>query len=203
VSTEEIWREFSRPLLEFLCRRLPDPSDAEDLLQEIFLRVHIRIHTLRDHSRLAPWLYRIARNVLIDRKRKERRERKGGASPGLPLPEELPADESARARAGSEPERQIASGLRGMVELLPEGYRQALTLYELEGVKQREIARRLGLSLSGAKSRVQRGRQMLKEALLECCHFEFDRRGHIIDYRERQSCCRRCGCSSGAADAPG
>ena len=79
-----------------------------------------------------------------------------------------------------------------MVNSLPEKYRQALLLTEFRGLKQSEMAKELGLSLSGAKSRVQRGREMLRDALLDCCHFEFDRRGHLIDYTPRIDCCRRC-----------
>ena len=181
TSSEEIWRGFSRQLLGFLRRRASDPSEAEDLLQEVFLKVHTRIQTLQDHARLAPWLFQIARNTLIDHERKRR--------PGAPLDEELPADSGPPV---NESERQIAASLLRMVEELPAGYREAVGMYELEGLKQDEIARRLGLSLSGAKSRIQRGREMLRQALLACCHFDFDMRGRIMDYRERQDCCACC-----------
>lgn len=63
---------------------------------------------------------------------------------------------------------------------LPDPYQQAVRLFELEGVPQQEIADRLGLSLSGAKSRVQRGRDRLRALLFDCCTFERDRRGNVI-----------------------
>ena len=75
-----------------------------------------------------------------------------------------------------------------MVESLPDDYRQALLLTEYEGLTQRELAERLGLSVSGAKSRVQRAREKLKEMLLDCCHFEFDRLGRVIDYQPKYAC---------------
>ena len=74
------------------------------------------------------------------------------------------------------------------------GFRQvpgALVLTEFEGLTQVEMAEELGLSVSGAKSRVQRARAMLRDDLLECCHFEFDRLGHVIDYEPRPRCCPR------------
>ena len=68
---------------------------------------------------------------------------------------------------------------------LPEHYRQALELTELEGVTQKEAAGRLGLSVSGMKARVQRGRSKLKDVIDDCCSIEFDRRGGLVDYHRR------------------
>ncbi len=77
--------------------------------------------------------------------------------------------------------------------------RQALILTEYQGLTQRELAERLGLSFSGAKSRVQRAREKLKQQLLECCHFELDRRNHILDYQPR---CHRCETVACCTDEP-
>src|SRR5260221_14706069 len=87
--------------------------------------------------------------------------------------------------------------IQEMIDDLPVDYRQALLLTEYEGLTQRELAERLGLSLSGAKSRVQRAREKLKAMLLDCCHFEFDRLGKIIDYQPRCACCANQQCGSG------
>jgi RNA polymerase sigma-70 factor (ECF subfamily) len=180
-TTEDLWNEFSRELRRFILRRVSDPTDADDILQDVFVKLHTRIDTLRDEDRIAPWLYRIARNTLIDYYRDRRLT--------VPVPETLVVeDEPAESDAAS----HIASGLTGMVDCLPDKYRQAVTLSELQGVPQQQVADRLGLSLSGAKSRVQRGRGLLRDALLDCCHFEFDRRGRVIDYTPRPDCCRYC-----------
>jgi RNA polymerase sigma-70 factor (ECF subfamily) len=81
-----------------------------------------------------------------------------------------------------------------MVQSLPETYRQAIVLSEFEGLTQKELAARLDLSLSGAKSRVQRGRAQLKKMLLDCCRFEFDRRGTVIECEpRRKTSCPECG----------
>jgi RNA polymerase sigma-70 factor (ECF subfamily) len=183
-TTEHLWMQFSRHLREFIERRVSEASDVDDILQDVFLKIHTRIHTLRDENRIAPWIYRIARNTIYDYYRHRR--------PSESLPEDLAAS-SDQGENGAE--QQIAASLLTMLDDLPDGYRQAVILYELEGIKQEEIGVRLGLSHSGAKSRVQRGRQMLKDALLDCCHFDFDRTGRIIDYQERQLCCRQCTCA--------
>ena len=86
------------------------------------------------------------------------------------------------------------SAFRRMIHDLPDPYREAVRLTEIEGLTQAELARRLGISLSGAKSRVQRGRAQLKEQLIECCRFEFDRRGAVIDCEPRRTTpCPECG----------
>jgi RNA polymerase sigma-70 factor (ECF subfamily) len=102
------------------------------------------------------------------------------------IPETLPAEDEV-----IEPDAAdiLASSMREMVEALPDPYRQALLLTEYEGLTQAELAERLGISLSGAKSRVQRARQKIKDELLACCHFEFDRYGRVIDYWEHCCCC--------------
>jgi RNA polymerase sigma-70 factor, ECF subfamily len=90
----------------------------------------------------------------------------------------------------------LIPSVKAMVDSLPDTYREALILTEYEGLTQRELAERLGLSLSGAKSRVQRAREKLKAMLLDCCHFEFDRLGKIIDYQPNCTCCtnQECDC---------
>lgn len=183
LTTEAVWTAFREPLRRYVSRRVPEPSDADDVLQEVFLRVHTHLGALEDESRLAPWLYRIARSAVIDRHR--RRDRAQPLPEGFELPGEDPVD-------GEEPDaaRAIAGSLRPMIDRLPELYREALILSELEGLTQREVAARLGLSLTGAKSRVQRGRKLLKRALLECCHFDFDQRGRILQAVPRAACCR-------------
>lgn len=180
-TTEDIWNEFSAQLRGFVFKRIRDPADADDILQDVFVKLHTRIDTLRDEDRLVPWLYQIARHTIIDYYR--------ARQPSPPIPETLAVED---APDESDAATDIASGLNGMVASLPDKYRQAIVLSEFGGLTQRETADRLELSLSGAKSRVQRGRDMLRNQLLDCCHFEFDRLGHIIDYTPRPDCCRRC-----------
>jgi RNA polymerase sigma-70 factor (ECF subfamily) len=182
-TTESIWEAFSERLRNFIQSRVSDADDVEDLLQETFIRIHTRIDTLVDDTRLAAWVYQIARNLIVDyyRRRIE----------SMPLTEVLPA---APVFEDASAEAEIAAGLKDMVQELPEKYRQAIWLTEFSGLKQTELAEQLGLSPSGAKSRVQRGREMLRQSLLECCHFEFDRLGGMIAYTRRPDCCQVCGC---------
>lgn len=88
---------------------------------------------------------------------------------------------------------EVGDCLREMVQSLPSTYRKAMEMAEVEGVTQREVSERLGISLSGAKSRVQRGREKLKELLLDCCHVELDRRSNVTEYERRAGCEASCG----------
>ena len=182
-STTEIWERFSDDLHRYIARRVENPLDADDLLQDTFIKIHTHIDTLREEDRIIAWVYSIARNTINDyyRTRKVHFEI---AENSLVVDE--PGDD--------DPEKLLSQGLQGMIEQLPDKYKHPLKLHELQGIKQTEIAALLGLSLSGAKSRLQRGRQQLRQNLLDCCHFEFDRRGRIIDYIPKQQCCSQCNC---------
>lgn len=184
VTTEHIWEAFSTPPRQFIRKRVPDHESAEDILQEVFLKIHLHIADLRQREKLQSWVYQVTRNAIADYYRTLR-----PTSP-LDLPELL-AEESPEERV----EAVLASSMAAMVECLPEFDRQALLLTDNHGMKQRELAEWLGLSFSGAKSRVQRARGKLKQALLDCCHFEFDRLGHVIDYQPLCACCTQQSCA--------
>jgi RNA polymerase sigma-70 factor, ECF subfamily len=185
ISTESVWQAFHEPLGQFIRRQARDESAAEDILQDVFVKIHTHIDSLKDERKLQGWLYRIARNAIYDYYRSQRPTAE--LSETLDLLEELPEDDM---------ERELLPCLAEMVQRLPDDYRQALILTEYEGLTQKELAQRLGISLSGAKSRVQRAREKLKRMLLACCHFEFDRRGKIIDYQPRCACCTTAEASS-------
>ena len=186
MTTENLWETFHTGLKHFILKRIPDEQSADDILQETFLKIHTHIATLRDEAKLQSWMYQIARNAIADYYREHKAT--------VELPEELLLPEEPVFE--DDVIKDLIPGVKAMVESLPADYREALILTEYEGLTQRELAERLGLSLSGAKSRVQRAREKLKAMLLDCCHFEFDRFGKIIDYQPNCACCTDQGCSS-------
>jgi RNA polymerase sigma-70 factor (ECF subfamily) len=179
---ERVYDEFGEGLRSFVLRRVGDPDAAEDIVQDVFLKVHARINTLRDEEKVGAWVYRIARNAVNDH---YRATRPTADMPDLPYIPEDPAEEEVA--------RRLAETVRRFLDALPVPDREALILTEYEGLTQVELADRLGISVSGAKSRVQRARGRLKALLLECCHFELDRLGGVINYRPRVDCCAECG----------
>ncbi len=185
VTTEHVWEAFHTPLQQFIRRRVSDEATAEDVLQEVFLKIHQHMETLRDVKKLESWIYQITRNAIVDSYREPRPAATLESPEVLELPSELPDDDVVS---------ELLPCVRAMVRNLPELDRQALVLTEYQGLTQKELAERLGLSFSGAKSRVQRAREKLKQQLLECCHFELDRRGHILDYQPKCQCCETAAC---------
>jgi RNA polymerase sigma-70 factor (ECF subfamily) len=184
-TTDAIWMHLSSELRRFIRRRVSDDHVADDLLQETFVRVHRSIGTLQEAERLVAWVYQIARNVVHDHHRKAT-----NSTVALADAENV-SDDAHEPQTGC---RSI-TWLDEMIRALPDGYREAIQLAEIDGLSQPAVADRLGLSLSGAKSRIQRGRAMLKDILEQCCSFEFDGRGRVMgcDPKPNQQVCRDCG----------
>lgn len=177
-STDAVWAAFAEPVRRFIRRRVRDDADADDVLQIVFSKIHAGLGGLADTERLPAWIFRIARNAVIDHIRVR------ALGPAVvDLPDDVPDVQEPRSAV-----EELADCVRPLINRLPEPYRHALTVTEIEGRTQRELADSLGLSLSGAKSRVQRGREQLKTALLACCHVQFDRHGRVIDYEPRPGC---------------
>jgi RNA polymerase sigma-70 factor (ECF subfamily) len=177
-SLDQIWRDYHSGLLGFIRRRIGHADLAEDILQDVFVKAYSRLDTLADADRIQSWLYQIARNTIIDYYRT--------CKSAEPLPEEI----AQWQEHNDEEWRELGKCVLPMIETLPEGYREALRLSEIDGLPLKEVAQRLNLSLPGAKSRVQRGRERLKSAFLDCCHVKFDRHGTPIDWWPKKGCPR-------------
>jgi RNA polymerase sigma-70 factor (ECF subfamily) len=177
LSVETLWNHMHSRLLLFIRRRIPDDEDAEDILQDVFVKIHTHLESVQSLDRLEGWIFQIARNCIADYYRGRRR---------LVELTDLPVEQQFLPEDASE---RLAPDIRELVDNLPEPYRKALVLNEYQGLNQRELAEELGISVSGAKSRIQRARQKIKDSLLSCCHFELDERGVVLDFRPRCCCC--------------
>ena len=178
-NTEAIaWQAHRDALYRFVLKRVRHEAAAEDIVQEVFVKAYTRQETLKDPSKLRPWLYQITRNAIIDYYRMQK--------PSEAVPYELVHEDTKEEN--NRAQWELARCLVPLLNELPEPYRQVLRLTEFEGATQREAASHLGLSLSGAKSRVQRARKMLREVLLKCCRIELDRRGGVVGYEARDGC---------------
>jgi RNA polymerase sigma-70 factor (ECF subfamily) len=180
IST--LWQQHHDALLAFIRSRVKDREASLDILQEVFVKILTQLRTLRDREKVQSWLYQIARNSIADHYRFQR------TVAALSV-----ENEAETSQEDDTAMRHIESCLRPMIHGLPPIYREALLLSEIDGLSQKELALRLGISYSGAKTRVQRGRQLLREVLMACCTFEIDRYGKILDYHPRpQPACATC-----------
>ena len=187
-----LWAEFAPPLRGFLAKRVPPGVDADDLVQEVFLRVIRHAGNLRSTNRPEAWLFQIARNALRDSLRA--RLRRDGRNDAIDSEDDLPAEPDAAADRAAEAE--LAPCLTSMVNRLPEPYRTAIALTTVKGLSQADAARQLGISNSGMKSRVQRGRDRLRDMLVRCCAIAVDVRGGVSDFHLRSA--GACGSPSAA-----
>ncbi len=179
LTTNNAWNNFSSHVFNFIGTKVKVEEDAEDIMQDVFVRIHLSIGKLKEEDKLQAWIFRIARNAIIDYWKKRNKELEAhGQFPESNEDEELL-------------EHELRDCLLPMINDLPEKYREAIILSELEELKQKEVAEKLGISLSGAKSRVQRGREMLKQSFIDCCNFQLNGKGQVkAGYNEKQ--CYNC-----------
>jgi len=173
------WKELEQHLRPYLARRVASSADIDDLLQDIFVRMHQGLGSLRDEERFGGWVYRIANTALIDKARQRAR-----------APHLSSNEDTAAAAPVDASDDALQSDLGECVALfvgrLPSPYREAVTLTELEGLTQKQAAEMLGISLSGLKSRVQRGRDKIRHMFEECCQISVDCRGRVIECEPRR-----------------
>ena len=187
TTGSEIWQQVHHGLRAFIAKRVADETDVDDILQEVFLHVHRGIEQLKDPQRVLAWVYQITRHAIVDHYRapQRRRELPVGLAADMDVTGIAPTAFGAADEDSGEHRSELAGCLRPLIDQLGKDYREALMLVELEGLTQQAAAQRIGISLSGMKSRVQRGRQQLKRKLDECCLIQLDGRHAVADYTVR------------------
>lgn len=178
-KVEYLWKEFESKLRSFIYSKVPDKAMTEDILQDVFIKIHLKIDTLKDESRIKPWLYQITRNRIMDYYRRNKSVIRDPLV--LAGQDEQETDNTIMDEAMKD--------MIGMMDDLPPEYCEALCLTELEGLSQKEYAERIRIPYSSAKSRVQRSRKLLRDMLLKCCHYEFDKYGTVLSISKNCCCC--------------
>lgn len=170
----EPYREFRSGLLGFLQSKVGDPAVAEDILQDVFVKALTALDKGTSPTNLPAWLHRIASNAVIDFYRTQRQT--------VPVPEDLPANDGTYAPS---PEQTLALCLKPFINQLPDIYRDAMLATAIEGRSLAAVSDEQGLSVPAVKSRVSRGRRMLRQKVVDCCHVEVARSGEVLDYTKR------------------
>lgn len=177
------WRELRLRLFRFVRSRVHHDHDAEDIVHDALVRGLTKLDDIRDVESLTPWFFQITMNAIRDHYRRQRPE----------FATEL--DENIAAEPTPADLRDVSECVASMVHLLEEPYRSAIRRSELDGVPMRVIADELNISVSGVKSRVQRGRVKLKELVSSCCQLELDASGRPLLHDDHE--CTTPGCSCG------
>ncbi|WP_400193885.1 sigma-70 family RNA polymerase sigma factor [Hymenobacter sp. B81] len=171
-----LWLAHKDALRNYIRKRVPDEALAADIAQDVLLKVYGFCQARSGVANVRSWLFQIAQNAIVDALRRNRRL--------------VPVGEEFDVAAEPEPEayREAVEYILPMIGLLPPAYAEPLRLADVEGLRQQDIARQLGLGLSATKSRIQRGREMLRDVFVECCLLETDAEGRLVSFDIRPDC---------------
>ena len=178
---ENIWNEFHKRISLFVEGRLFDKGLAEDCVQDIFIKINGGLASLRDENKMESWIFQIARNTIADFNREKM---KHSTIPIEDYDQVVEVEENINST--------VSEWIVPFIKQLPKKYSVPLMLYEIDGLSQKDISEKENISLSGAKSRIQRGRVKLKDALTDCCNFEIDKEGNVLDYTRRNKVNKKC-----------
>lgn len=182
MELAEVYTKFRKSLYGYIYSQINNREDAEDILQNVFLKMTINIKTLSDKEKIQNWLYRITRNAIIDYYRTNANKKKT-VELKEKLPTELEEDESNDNTKG------LDKCLNGFIKQLPEEYKSIIIDSEMNGISQKKLSAKYGIAYPTLRSRVQRGRERLHKMLLNCCTIETDKRGNIIEATRKDTNC--------------
>ena len=185
MEVKEIWATFNEELRNYIMRKVSDEQTANDIVQDIFEKVIKNIQKLENVENLQEYLYKMARNAVVDSFRSRKlifEEIDANKVDSSIIVEEVTDSKSLNGIISK-------CCIKPFIQKLPEKYRDALVASEINNVSQKELAEQLNISYSGAKSRVQRGREKLKTLLQECCNFEYDAYGNLIQKNSENCSC--------------
>ncbi len=181
-QTEKIWEEYHNKLFYFIKSRVNDDFISKDILSDVFMKIHTKLNTVKDNSKIRSWIYQITRNTIVDYYRNSQ----------IKFVFKEYAEKEQIDKNDDDMREGLTSCMSLIIEDMPQKYKNAIKLSEIEGRTQKEVACEENISLSGAKSRVQRGRVMLKKMLDECCEISVNDSNRIIDYIPKDKNCKYC-----------
>jgi RNA polymerase sigma-70 factor (ECF subfamily) len=184
-----IYTQFSRALLTFIRSKIKSKEDAEDILQNVFIKISANVNKLSEKEKLQSWVFTITRNAIIDYYRVN--ATKKNILMGEDLAQQVLEEENSDNTKG------LDQCMSSMIELLPEEYRNIIIDSELNGIRQKDLAEKYGIAYPTMRSRVQRGRERLKQLFYNCCHIKVDSHGNILEAQKKSDCKSPCEPSCG------
>ena len=187
MEVTTIYKQFHSDLLGYVKSKVRSREDAEDILQNVFIKISSNIDKLTEDVKLKSWIFTITRNAIIDYYRVNATKKK------VAVPEEI--DENILESDDPDPTKGLDQCMNSMIRLLPEEYRDIIIDSEIKGIKQKDLADKYEMAYPSMRSRVQRGRERLKQLFYNCCHIETDKHGNILAAQGRTDCdgpCKPC-----------
>jgi RNA polymerase sigma-70 factor, ECF subfamily len=182
-----IYAQFYQTLLSFIRSKVRSKEDAEDILQNVFIKISAGVNKLSGDEKLQSWIYTITRNTITDY------YRVNASRKNVEVDEEMV--ESILDEGRDDPTKGLDQCMNTMIQLLPEEYRDIIIDAELNGIKQKDLAEKYGMAYPSMRSRVQRGRERLKQLFYNCCHIETDALGNVLSAQGKTDCegpCNPC-----------
>lgn len=178
MTTKEVWVKYSTELKQFIISKVKDTTIADDILQDTFIKIHSKLHTLKDIKKIKPWCFTIAKNSIIDYWKSSNQ-----------MVEIADFDDKVSITENIHTEKDC---LRGILKNLPKKYRDPLFLSDIRGLKQQEVAEQLNQTLSTTKSQIQRARKLIAKGFMDCCGFKMDDKGNLIGEIQDKEDCKVC-----------
>lgn len=178
MTTTQIWETYSQDIKRFILSKTKDETVANDILQDTFIKVHTKLHTLKDSNKLKSWLFSVARYTLMDYLKTSKVKIEFNDFDTEDVPENH--------------EHTEKDCLRGILVNLPKKYREPIFLADIMGLKQKEVAKKLSLPLPTVKSQIQRGRQKIAEGFMDCCGYEMSEQGYLVGQLQDKEDCKIC-----------
>ncbi|MGB0891189.1 MAG: sigma-70 family RNA polymerase sigma factor [Flavobacteriaceae bacterium] len=179
MTTQQVWIKYSNDVKIFIISKVKKKDIADDILQDTFIKVHTKLYTLKDITRLKSWIFSIARNLILDY---------------------FKSTNQTFEIANFETESTILQQthtendcLKGILKSLPKKYREPLYLSDIKGLKQQEVAEKLNQSLPTTKSHIQRARKLIAKGFIDCCGFSINKEGKLVGEIQDKKDCKVCG----------
>lgn len=178
MTTQQVWTSYSEDLRRFIISKVKNTTIADDILQDTFIKIHTKLHTLNDITKLKPWCFTVARNSILDYWKTTNQTFEIANFKG-----ETEISENTHTEKDC---------LRGILKNLPKKYRNPLFLSDIKGLKQQEVANQLNQSLSTTKSQIQRARKLIAQGFMDCCGFEMNSKGNLVGEIQEKEDCKVC-----------
>jgi len=178
MTTKDVWNTYQNDLKQFIISKVKDRTIADDILQDSFIKIHTKLHTLQDITKLKPWIFTIARNCVMDYFKRSNSS--------------IELDDIKTEDSYAFPEHTEKDCLRGILKNLPKKYRDPIFLSDIKGLKQADIARQLNLPLPTVKSQIQRARKQIAQGFIDCCGFAINKRGYLVGEVQDKDECKVC-----------
>ncbi|WP_298515608.1 sigma-70 family RNA polymerase sigma factor [uncultured Kordia sp.] len=178
MTTTEVWECYADDVKRFIMSKVKDAQITDDLVQEVFLKVHAKLATVSEESKVKSWLLSVSRNTVLDYFRISNKE--------VPLNKEetiISTEEYAHSEKDCLP---------GIIKNLPKKYRDPLFLSDIKGIKQAAIAAQLKLPLATVKSQIQRGRKLIVQGYMDCCDYKLNDQGFLVGEVKEKTQCKVC-----------